>query len=57
MSLSSLFRKSALLLEIERENALIELIYAGHCMTQLLVMSYDRDYSCVCGMIVGPVEN
>jgi hypothetical protein len=26
-------------------------------MAELLVMADGRDYSCVCGMIVGPVEN
>jgi hypothetical protein len=56
MSLFS-FRKSAPSPETERSNALIELIYSGHAMAELLVMADGRDYSCVCGMIVGPVEN
>jgi hypothetical protein len=56
MSLFS-FRKAAPSPETERSNALIELIYSGHAMAELLVMADGRDYSCVCGMIVGPVEN
>ena len=57
MQLLSFFRKSAPSPETERSNALIELIYSGHAMAELLVMADGRDYSCVCGMIVGPVEN
>ncbi len=57
MPFSSLFRKPAPSPETERSNALIELIYSGHAMAELLVMADGRDYSCVCGMIVGPVEN
>jgi hypothetical protein len=57
MPFSSLFRKPAPSPESERANALIELIYSGHAMAELLVMADGRDYSCVCGMIVGPVEN
>lgn len=37
--------------------AIIELVYAGNDMAAHLVMADGRDYSCVCGMIVGPVEN
>jgi len=55
--LSSLFRNSAPSPETERANALIDLIFAGNDMAAHLVMQDGRDYSCVCGMIVGPVEN
>jgi hypothetical protein len=37
--------------------AIIELVYAGNDMAAHLVMQDGRDYSCVCGMIAGPVEN
>ena len=53
MSLFS-FRKPAL---PSNNAAIIELIYAGNDMIAHLVMKDGRDYSCVCGMIVGPVEN
>ena len=54
MSLSSFFRKSA---PPSNNAAIIELVYAGNDMAAHLVMRDGRDYSCVCGMIVGPVEN
>ena len=54
MPFSSLFRKSA---PSPTNAAIIELIYAGNDMAAHLVMKDGRDYSCVCGMIVGPVEN
>ena len=54
MSLFSLFRKPAL---PSTNAAIIELIFAGNDMAAHLVMQDGRDYSCVCGMIVGPVEN
>ena len=54
MPFSSLFRKSA---PSPTNAAIIELIYAGNDMAAHLVMQDGRDYSCVCGMIVGPVEN
>jgi hypothetical protein len=58
MQLLSFFRKSAPSPETERSNAaIIELIYAGNDMAAHLVMQDGRDFSCVCGMIVGPVEN
>ena len=53
MSLFSL-RKSA---PSPNNAAIIELIFAGNDMAAHLVMQDGRDYSCVCGMIVGPVEN
>lgn len=53
----SLLRKSAPSPETERSNALIELIYAGHSMAQMLVIEDGRDCSCVCGTISAPVEN
>jgi hypothetical protein len=56
MSLFS-FRKSAPSPETERSNALIELIYSGLAMAELLVMPDGLDHSCVCGVIFGPVEN
>lgn len=54
MPFSSLFRKSA---PSPTNAAIIELIYAGNDMAAHLVMKDGRDFSCVCGMIVGPVEN
>ena len=54
MPFSSLFRKSA---PSPTNAAIIELIYAGNDMAAHLVMQHGRDFSCVCGMIVGPVEN
>ena len=54
MALSLLFRKSA---PSPPNAAIIELIYAGNDMAAHLVMQDGRDYSCVCGMIVGPIEN
>lgn len=56
MSLFS-FRKSAPSPETERSNALIELLYSGNAMAELLVMADGRDFSCVCGMIAAPVED
>ena len=53
MSLFS-FRKSA---PSSNNAAIIELVYAGSDMAAHLVMQDGRDFSCVCGMIVGPVEN
>jgi hypothetical protein len=50
----SLFRKSA---PPSNNAAIVELIYAGRDMAAHLVMQDGRDYSCVCGMIAGPVEN
>ena len=50
----SLFRKSA---PPSNNAAIVELIYAGNDMAAHLVMQDGRDYSCVCGMIAGPVEN
>ena len=55
MSLFSSFRKSPT--KEHAANAIIELVYAGNDMAARLVMKYDRDFSCVCGMIAGPVEN
>jgi hypothetical protein len=37
--------------------AIIELIYAGNDMAAHLVMQDGSDYSCVCGMIAGPIED
>ena len=54
MPFSSLFRKSA---PSPTNAAIIELIYAGNDMAAHLVMQDGGDFSCVCGMIVGPVEN
>jgi hypothetical protein len=55
MSLFSSFRKSPI--KEHAAKAIIELVYAGNDMAAHLVMKDGRDYSCVCGMIVGPVEN
>jgi hypothetical protein len=49
----SLLRKSA----PSSNAAIIELVYAGNDMAAHLVMQDGRHYSCVCGMIAGPVEN
>ena len=49
----SLFRKPA----PSSNAAIIELVYAGNDMAAHLVMQDGRHYSCVCGMIAGPVEN
>ena len=54
MMLLSFLRKSA---PSPDNAAMIELVYAGNDMAAHLVMRDGRDYSCVCGMIVGPVEN
>jgi hypothetical protein len=54
MQLLSFFRKSA---PSPTNAAIIELIYAGNDMAAHLVMKDGRDFSCVCGMITGPVEN
>lgn len=43
--------------ENARTNAIIELIFSGNDMAAHLVIQDGRDFSCVCGMIVGPVEN
>ena len=55
MSLFSSFRKSPT--KEQAANAIIELVYAGNDMAAHLVIQDGRDFSCVCGMIVGPVEN
>lgn len=55
MKLFSSFRKSPI--KEHAAKAIIELVYAGNDMAAHLVMPHDRDYSCVCGMIVGPIEN
>jgi hypothetical protein len=55
MKLFSSFRKSPI--KEHAAKAIIELVYAGNDMAAHLVMKDGRDYSCVCGMIVGPVEN
>jgi hypothetical protein len=55
MKLFSSFRKSPI--KEHAAKAIIELVYAGNDMAAHLVMQDGRDYSCVCGMIVGPVEN
>jgi hypothetical protein len=56
MRLLSFLRKSPTP-ETECANTLIELIYSGRDMAAHLVMQDGRDFSCVCGMITGPVEN
>jgi hypothetical protein len=55
MKLFSSFRKSPI--KEHAAKAIIELVYAGNDMAAHLVMQDGRDYSCVCGMIAGPVEN
>ena len=37
--------------------AIIALIYAGNDMSSHLAMKDGSEFSCVCGVIVGPVEN
>ena len=55
MKLFSSFRKSPI--KEHAAKAIIELVYAGNDKAAHLVMQDGRDYSCVCGMIAGPVEN